>query len=243
MRNRSTLIWIAVVVLATVVGFTANAVASSGDRPSGPTRQITVSGTATVSTRPDEAVVDLGVRSEAAASADAMQANATKMTAVLKALADAGVGKQEISTTHVSLDRQTIDKGTKHERTVFVARNDVEVTITDLDQAGAVIDAAVQAGAEEVHDIRFQVSDPTEVRRQALQQAVRGARAKADAMADAADASVSGVISIREQGNTYPGAFEQRLAFDAVPAAVTPIVPTHDIETRVTVTVVWSLAS
>lgn len=242
MRNRSTWIWLAAVVVATVVGFSANALASSGGGSSGPNRQITVSGTATVSTRPDEAVVDLGVRSEAAESAAAMEANATKMAAVLVALADAGVEKQDIATIRVSLDRRTVDRGTKHERTVFVAQNTVEVTITNLDNAGPVIDTAVKAGADQVQDIRFQVSNPTEVRRQALQQAVRGGRAKADAMAAAAGAHVGGVISIREQGNSYPEAYDQRLMLGAV-AAATPIVPTRDIETRVTVSVVWSLAA
>jgi uncharacterized protein YggE len=75
---------------------------------------------------------------------------------------------------------------------------------------------------------------------QALQEAVRGARAKADAMAAAAGARVTGVVSIREQGGEYPGSyrFGADMALAAMPAA---IVPPHEIETRVTVTVVWSL--
>lgn len=200
-----------------------------------------MSGTATVSTKPDEAVIELGVRSQAADGQTAMQANAAKMSAVLKALGGVGVSRQDIETTRVSLDRSILARGTPHEQVLYVAQNVVRVTITDLDRVGAAIDAAVGAGADSVHDIRFQVSNPTEVRRRALQQAVRGARAKADAMAEAAGARVSGVISIREQGSPYQVGFDQ-----AVPAALgaggTPIVPQHEIQTRVTVSVVWSLS-
>ncbi|HEX6331468.1 MAG TPA: SIMPL domain-containing protein [Actinomycetota bacterium] len=241
MKNRSSLAWPALVVLAAVVGFSASALASSDDKGARPNSRITVSGTATVSTRPDEAVVDLGVRSEAAEGATAMKANATKMSAVLEALAEAGVDRQGIETTRVSLERRRVDRRTDRERMVFVAQNSIQVTIIDLDAAGSVIDAAVRAGADAVRNIRFQVSNPTEVRRQALQQAVHTARAKADAMAAAAGARVTDVVSITEQGDGVPEVgYDRRLAFPS--AIVTPIVPTRDIETRIAVSVVWQLA-
>jgi uncharacterized protein YggE len=223
------------------VGLGANALASSDGGASAPRRLVTVTGTATVSTRPDEALVDLGVRSEGADAEAAMQASAAKMTAILGALADAGIARSDIETTNVSLGRSTLDRGKPSERTVYVAQNTVQVTITDLANAGKAIDAAVSAGANEVHDIRFQVSNPSEVQRQALQEAVRTAREKADAMASAAGAQVDGVVSIREQSNPVPQSYNQAFAMAAVPAA-TPIVPIHEIQTRVVVSVVWSLA-
>ncbi|HZD18099.1 MAG TPA: SIMPL domain-containing protein [Actinomycetota bacterium] len=244
MRNRSIVVWVSLVVIAAIVGFTANAIASSDEEGTGPNRRISVSGSATVNTRPDEAVVDVGVRSEAQDGATAMEDNATKMAAVLKAVGAAGVQKQDVQTARVSLERRTLDRGTARERTVFVARNTIEVTIADLDATGSVIDAAVGAGAGEVRNVRFQVSNPTEVRRQALEEAVRAARAKADAMAAAAGARVTDVISIAEQGSGYPeAAYDQRLA--AIPGAftTTPILPTRDIQTRVTVSVVWGIAA
>jgi hypothetical protein len=141
MKTRSSLVWLALGVVAAIVGFSASALASSDDEEGGVNRRITVSGTATVGTRPDEAVVDLGVRSEAEDGAAAMEANATKMSAVLEALAEAGVGQQDTGTTGLSLERRTLDRGTSRERTVFVAHNAIEVTITDLEATGSVIDA------------------------------------------------------------------------------------------------------
>ena len=242
MKGR-TWIWVGALVVAAVVGFAARVVAAPNPAPSGPAKLITVSGTATVSTMPDEALVDFGVRTQAGSSADALAANAAKMQSVLETLAAAGIEQKDIKTIRAELNPQKVDRGTKHERTVYVAQNTVEVTIVDLSKVGSVIDAAVAAGADQVQDIRFQVSNPTDVHTQALQEAVRGARAKADAMAAAAGARVTGVVSIKEQGGEYPQPYRAAWGNEsAVAAALTPIVPPHEIETRVTVTVVWSLA-
>jgi hypothetical protein len=241
MKGR-TWIWVGALVVAAVVGFAARVVAAPNPTPSGPAKLITVSGTATVSTVPDEALVDLGVRSEAETGDGAQQANAAKMQSVLEALAGVGVEQKDIETIRTSLNPQKLGGGSKHEQTVYVAQNTVEVTIRGLSKAGSVIDAAVAAGADQVQDIRFQVSNPTDVHTLALQEAVRGARTKADAMATAAGARVTGVVSIREQGNAYPQSYNANWEAMAIPAALTPIVPPHEIETRVTVTVVWSLA-
>jgi uncharacterized protein YggE len=240
MKNR-TWIWVAALVVAGIVGFAARVVAAPNTTPSGPAKLITVSGTATVSTTPDEVLVDFGVRTQAGSSADALAANAAKMQSVLTALAGAGIEQKDIQTVRMQVNQQKLDRGTKNERTVYVAQNTVEVTIRDLSNAGSVIDAAVAAGADQVQDIRFQVSNPTDVHTQALQEAVRGARTKADAMAAAAGARVTGVVSIKEQGNEYPRSYNESFGALAL-AAPTPIVPPHEIETSVTVTVVWSLA-
>ena len=241
MKNR-TWIWVGALVVAGVAGFAARVVAAPNTTPSGPAKLITVSGTATVSTAPDEVLVDFGVRTQAGSSADALAATAAKMQSVLQALAGEGIEQKDIETVRMQVNAQKLDRGTKHERTVYVAQNTIEVTIVDLSKVGSVIDAAVAAGADQVQDIRFQVSNPTDVHTQALQEAVRGARAKADAMAAAAGARVTGVVSIKEQGGEYPQPYRGAWDAMAIPAAFTPVVPPHEIETRVTVTVVWSLA-
>jgi uncharacterized protein len=243
MKQRVVIGAVLVLVLGMAIGFGGNALAGN-DEPQPGGRTVAVSGTATVSTTPDEAVITLGVRSEAEESQGAFEQNASKMKAVLAAVTGEGVPKDDIETTNVSLDRQTKDRNTPREITIFVSRNEVDVTIRDLATVGTVIDAAVTAGVDEVRDIRFQISDETKVRREALQAAVRAARAKADAMAEAAGASITGVVSMREQGGSPEPQFERAVGFLAGAsdqAIRTPVVAPDDILTRVTVTVVWRL--
>ena len=186
--------WIALVlVVGLVVGFGANALAGdSGSNPASaptPPRTITVTSTASVGTAPDEAVIEFGMRSEGVDSGAAYDANGVKSDAVLDALVDAGLTKDDVETLSQNVDRQTKDRGTPTERTVYVASTQISVTVHDLTAVSSVIAAAVNAGADSVHGLRFQVGDQTSARQNALAAAVRGAERKADAIAVAAGTS------------------------------------------------------
>jgi len=184
-------------------------------------RTITVSSTATVKAQPDEAIVNLGVRSQSTDGAGAFAQNAKDMQAVLDALKAAGVNNEDVQTLNVGLEQHVENQGKPSEQRMFVASNSVQVTIHDLPSVGSIIDAAVGAGVDSVNDIRFQLSDPNAIRTDALTQAVAGARTKADALAGAADATVVRVVTIEEQ-NFQPPIYDQAFAgvAAAVPAAI-----------------------
>ncbi len=243
MTRRTGLTVAGAVVIGVVTWLAATAIAqddvSAGGKPS---RTITVTSTATVKAAPDEAVVDLGVRSESADGTDAFAQNAKAMQAVLEALRSAGIADEDVQTTNVSLDQRTENRGKPDERQVSVASNSVQVTIHDFSAVGSVIDAAVGAGANSVNDIRFQLANPHEVRTDALHQAVTGARAKADALAEAASVRVVAVVTIDEQNfqqPVYRAVFDQAALAAPVP---TPVVPPSSLQVSETVQVVWEIA-
>ena len=68
----------------------------------------------------------------------------------------------------------------------------------DVTQTGAVIDAAVAAGAASVEGPSFFIDDPQAVLRRALVAAFRDARSKAAALAAEARLTLAQSISIRE---------------------------------------------
>jgi uncharacterized protein YggE len=243
MSRRTWIVAGAVIVGVVVVAFAATALAQGDTTPSGkPVHTITVSSTATAKAAPDEAVIGLGVQSEAVASADAFAQNAKDMQAVLDALKAAGIDDKDIRTTNVSLEQRVTDRGKPNEQRMFVASNSVQVTIHDLSSVGSVIDAAVGAGADSVNDIRFQLANPDTVRTDALTQAVAGARAKADALAKAADASVVRVVTIDEQ-NYRPPVYAAPYDQAALSAgAATPVVPPSSLDVTETVSVVWEIS-
>ena len=107
-----------------------------------------------------------------------------------------------------------------------------------------MIDAAVGAGADSVNDIRFLLSDPNTIRTDALSQAVKGARTKADALAQAAGAKVLGVVTIDEEAfraPVYHAPLQQGLAFGAAAVVPTPVLAPDSLEVSVTVNVVWEI--
>ncbi len=241
MKGRTAAIVAGVLVVGLVIGFAASAMAGDDQAAAaGTNRLISVSSTATVNEAPDEAVVNLAVRSEDVDSAAAFAQNAQEMAAVLDALKAAGIAEKDLRTLDVGLQQRTVGRGTSDEHQVFVASNSVQVTVHDLDTVGSVIDAAVKAGADSVNDIRFQVSDEDQVRSDALAQAVQGAREKADALAQAAGAQVVRVRSI-DEGSVRLPVYRQAYDLAALPSAMTPVVAPDSLEASVTVQVVWEI--
>ena len=153
------------------------------------------------------------------------------------------MAKDDVRTTRLDLNRRTIHRRTPQETTVFVADSALEITVRDMDAVGDVIQAGVEAGATSVRGVRFGVSDPAKARTEALDAAVRGARTKADAMAAAAGTTVTGVVTIDEQGAAQP-AYRTYAADTAYPAAMAlsaQVVPPDQIQTQVTVIVTWAI--
>ena len=82
----------------------------------------------------------------------------------------------------------------------YTANNSLSVRTTDIDNVGALIDAAFAAGANTLDNVQFTVQDDSEAREQALTKAVEDARRKADVLAAAAGMQVTAIESIAESG-------------------------------------------
>ena len=202
-------------------------------------RLITVTGTAKITADPDEAVVSLGVRTQAERAQEAMDQNSAKMQAVIDALHDLGFTDDDLATSMIELYPRYDNSG--QTITGYDASNQIEVTIHDLRLVGRVLDTGVDNGANVAGGIRFRVSDENAGLDDALASAVEDAKVKAETMAGAADANVGEVVTIVENGGgggpePY---YAERVAYAAADMAVPVEAPT--IETEVSVTVTWAL--
>ena len=162
--------------------------------------KLSVSGNGTVLVESDLAIVTVGVRE---ASADVLVAQATvneKIAAIKQALLDAGVQETEINTDSINI-YANYDYSDNTEVIVgYTANNSLSVRTTDIDNVGALIDAAFAAGANTLDNVQFTVQDDSEAREQALTKAVEDARRKADVLAAAAGMKVTAIESIAESG-------------------------------------------
>ena len=229
----------ATLVVVLVTGASGQEAAPTNAKP----HSITVSSSATVSTKPDEAVVTFNVHSQNADSTVALNESSRIMNDVLAAMQSLGIEEKDMETTNIGLSPQTINRGQPDEATVYNASATLEVKIHYFAVIGPAIQKGVAAGATSVRGVRFQVADPVGVRTNALEAAVTSAREKADALAGAAGTSVTGVIQIREGGSpSSPQPYYNRMAGYALDAAAhLAVVPPHDISTKVSVTVIWSI--
>jgi uncharacterized protein YggE len=190
---------------------------------------VTTTGYGVITLVPDQATITAGVHTQAATAADALSENAKLMNAVIAALKRGG--GDNLQTQQVSLYPQNDNSG---HVTGYVADDSV-TAVTKIADAGALVDAAVAAGANTVSGPTLSVSDRDARYRDALKKAVEDARAKAAALAEAGGFGVGPVATVTEQSNAPQPVFQ---AVGAVAKdASTPVEPgTQDITADVTVT-------
>ena len=157
------------------------------------------------------------------------------MRRVLAALRSAGA--TDLQTQYVSLSPRYVDNGAVQG---YSAHNSVSATIKELARTGAVIDAAVAAGANQISGPSLTHGDPESLYRQALAAAVADARTKAQALAAAANVSLGRVTAVVEGGSapTPMPLTAAKAAADAVSS--TPIEPGQR-EIGATVSVTFSI--
>lgn len=205
---------------------------SAGGASDEPKDGITVTGTGHVSAVPDEAEFSLGVTTKGQTAGEALAANSVGMRELIEALEAAGVAERDMKTQDVWVGASYETDGKEGG---YSARNSLSVRITDLDRAGAILDAASRAGANEVYGPGLSRSDREGLEARALKDAVANARKRAETLADAAGVSVGDVTAISEQ--SQPDGPVWAMAERAAADSKVPIEPgREEITASVTVT-------
>src|SRR6187401_2427379 len=166
--------------------------------PGPPPGVIVTTGDAVVKQAPDRAWVTIAAESRARTAQEAQRLNTDAMTAVIERIKGAGIPADAIQTTGYNLQPEFDYANGKQTLRGYVARNQVQVRVDAMAKTGEVIAAAVGTGATNVSGVRFDLKDRDSVERQAIAQAVRDARRRADAAASGAGVQVDRVIRIEE---------------------------------------------
>jgi uncharacterized protein YggE len=148
---------------------------------------------------PDMATITLGVVTDDATAAAAMQANAAAMAKVVASLRAGGVEARDIQTSTLSLSPQyAYEQGAPPRLTGYQADNQVTVTVEDLLRLGAVVDAVVGAGATSVGQISFGLKSRGSAANFARLAAVKDLDDKAAIFADAAGYHIRRLVNLTE---------------------------------------------
>jgi uncharacterized protein len=164
-----------------------------------------VSGSGQARVAPDEAHVRLGVLAQApTARAVQDQVNRTA-NAVLDAIRKVGIPAEDIQTSGLSLSPlySQIRQGNDNQPpriTGYQANNTVTVRVNDLAKVGPVIDAGLGAGSNTLEGVDFGLRNDEAARAQALADAARTARAKAETLAKALGVRLGELLEVAEGG-------------------------------------------
>src|SRR4051812_20224093 len=155
---------------------------------------------------PDRASLLVNVQTRGLTAAAAAAENAQRTRAVLDALGKLGLPREQLGTEGFSVNPELqYDKnGGSPKVTGYVVTNTVRAETHRVEQAGAMIDAALGAGANLINSLSFYASSIDVPRREAIGAAVASARADAEAMARAAGGTLGTLLEMSTQGPTTP---------------------------------------
>ena len=181
------------------------AVATPGRDDNRRLTRVMIVGNSIVQAQPDTAILTISVVTQNRTAIQAQQDNATKTDAVVRALKAAAGAGGEVKTSDYSVQPQRVYKENQPPTiTGYEVRNTVTVTTSDLTKVGTIIDAAAQAGSNDIAGIAFTLRQDRQARDRALTEATQEAVGKARMIANALGGRVVRIVEVQEEG------FQQR---------------------------------
>ena len=212
----------------------------SGPVPNAHAPEIVSAGLGDTTIAPTSAIFTVSVTTRAETAARAAAENAKRLDSTLSWLRSQGLAPTDLTTVGYSVGQHYEDQRGRQTPAGFIARNTVRVEVRRLEDLGKIIDAALTGGATEISTPQFLSANIREGRRAALGEAVREARADAEAIARAAGGTLGRLISATS-GVASPAFRERFVEMGGVATAggmPTTIMP-RDLSVTAQVTVRW----
>ena len=159
---------------------------------------LVTTGTGVVSVPADTATIVLGVEATDPDVLEAQSSVNARIQSIRQALLACGVPESAVTTQNLSIYANYDYSGDAHTIVGYTAGCYLQIRTDDMDNVGALIDAAFAAGANELSSVQFSASDTEAAQQRALALAVKNAAEKAGVMAEAAGLSLGAVERIEE---------------------------------------------
>ncbi len=203
-------LWFAVVLVLSVIPASTPAQFS---RVVSDKRNIEIRASEEVTVPAEIAIVKIGFQSQAPTKDAAYQENIKASAKIILALLDAKVPKDAIETQTISLERQDEMNGPNAVRTIKFSANQEWRIHVKASEGQKVVDIAVAAGANQVSDVDWSVTDPRALEAKAYAAALNRARALAESTASQAGVKLGEILSITN--SVSPFAFSSTLNTEA----------------------------
>lgn len=160
-------------------------------------RTLTVRASASIEAAPDTAIVTLAVETMALTARESAAENARVSDTVIKSVRRALGPADEIDTAAYSVfPVYEFDKGRREILKGFRTVHQMKVSTAKASSAGGILDKAMEAGANRIVDVRFDIRDITTHCEGLIRSAAAKATAQAKAASSAFGAGLGGIKAI-----------------------------------------------
>ena len=172
-----------------------------------PIRTISLLGTGEIRTKPDIAIITIGVTKRADTAREALTQNNGAMMEIIDHLKQAGTQTKDIQTSNFTVSPAYLYDNQNQQPPKIIGydvSNQVTVTLRKLEDTGTILDQVVSKGSNQIFGIAFSIADPQPLEDQARRLAVADALRKAKLYADSAGISLGQIVSILEHVQAPP---------------------------------------
>ncbi len=188
--------------------------------------RLDISATGEVSRVPDLAIISAGVQTLQPTATAAIEENASRMERVRSALKRAGIADRDIQTSAISLSPEyRYADNQPPVLTGYRASNNVNVKFRDLKRSGAILDALVKEGANQLNGPTLTIDKPDEAYDEARLKAIAVGQRRAELYARALGKRVVRLLAVSEGSGSFPAPMPMAYARDSMASAKTEIAP------------------
>lgn len=208
------------------------------------TNTVSFSGEGKVLAKPDVAVVDFSIVTEAATSKAAQDANSAKSQKVVDFLKKQKIGDKDIKTTAYNIYPQYEYPRYGGVPTIkgYQVNQTLEIKIRDLEKVSIVLDGVVSAGANQVGNLTFKIDDPEKLKAEARAKAIDDAKKKAKELRDQLRISLGKIVNFSENTGGYPvPIMYEAMGKGMGGGGVAPSVPSGESEITVDVVLTYQI--
>lgn len=232
-------ILLTICLIGFVVSLTYNEIIESQYSGLNNPRSIDVSAEETLYEKPDEAKITFSVITQNEDYNIATTENNEKMQKVSNYLKQEGIKEENLKTQSFSVSPRykTVKEEfiSRQEIIGYEVENNLLVTVKDLDKIDSLISGAINAGANKVSGLVFEVSNKKELEKQAREKAIKKAREKAKKITDDLGVKIVRVLNYSESGGYVP--FRAYDMAEGMKSANVPIQSgENEIKSNVTIT-------
>lgn len=163
-------------------------------------QQISVTGEGKAYSKPDIALVNLGVHSEAPKSQDAVDQNNTIMNNIIKSAKDLGIDQKDMKTTSYNLSPLYDYAQTGRVFRGYSLDQQLQVKIRNFEKISDVLDKASSLGANTIGDLQFTVDNPETAKAEARAKAIAEAKEKAVSLFAQSGLKMGKLMNVYEGG-------------------------------------------
>jgi uncharacterized protein YggE len=237
--NLRTVLFLSTVILGFAVSLPSRAQNVQYDK-----RTLTVTGKGEMSASPDVAYLNLAVETTAKSASQAVKDNAEKTNKVMEAIKAKLSENDKVSTAGYSLSPiyEYNNQTNQSEFKGYRASNQIMVKAHNLKEIGVIIDATAEAGLNNISSLTFDTTKSAEIRKKALAEAVKDAKATAQILAEAAGVKITRILQLSPSYD-FPVPVYRDYAMAKESAAAAPPTPIEpgDLTINATVSIVFEI--